>query len=1645
MKTRIARDVATARRPGRPIPAAMGTAGVAQAEADRARVRTVLRAPSDWRAPAPVPRLSALKVGAVNDPLEHDANRIADQVMQEKVQKQSTTPDVGDRRAPESVSRALRSPGQPLDTSSRGYFEPRFGHDFSGVRVHSDAGAAQSARDINARAYTVGNNIVFGAGRFAPGAAAGRQLLAHELAHVVQNTAARGADTIRRTPDPPPEPPAKIVSRVWNVEGRPVVVVEFNGRRKAFYERSGDSPRPEGHAGPQESDWAPFDGWQPSTKAKGSGHFVKENYHRGFKPKDPLHGYGNEKNKQVAKWLGEQKLECPATEQPWEEVQAELEKLGVKVRRPLPPRGTPGQGGTPAPNRASHVEFDPDREPPAAPTGKSAEDLGIKPGSKLDTEVGRANRAEQAKRAADYSIDQFSVQGGKQPGGKVVEPPKADATARARAADYAQLYSRWGEGPDARRELMKNIINAQLAREGIPPADIKFGAKSRGSAEFSPGDWKMALSAASMDEAHISIEHFSILVENAVHETQHAVTNFRGLRMALALERFNPATVVPGLIVDAARAANARQHPNRELDPQTRREALEIYRVSMDPRRATGEAVPEGGVDRSAVTARHDESVIDLAEAKTAHLKKQEELAADPADPILQRELRVAKANLDDAKAAFIKAHNAYMALPEETVSWRAGTNVKVAMAERLALEMDYANAMERANVHAAEQGRLAKAGDADGATAALARRNDELQLADAIQKKIDGLTPAEARKVGGRVMRREIPLSQKEVDEAPRAPAKGYTDDDFGPGPGSSARKPAPSPKVSATEALEPTGTTPPTPKPKPAAQGETTAPTGVALPKAAAVVAPGPETPVGARREVNVSPTGDAIFERVTETDTATGTKQAAVGATIGPSEIGVGARSTQIPTAGGGRKETYAKASITAQGVGTEVGNLKTSPTGTTRGAVGGVKFDEKGNPTLEAGYLIQGKSGSSIKPTFSQGRRVDASEPEPQPDGSFLVRYTVTDTTTVGIGGEAKRTQAGMGVGGSISSFDASANSGTRRFTDKKEAEKFQKNAATMLNFTQGTQVPRSAADVKDIAVGELRGSSQTEGTATSLSASYSGFSIGRNTTESTTHGLSVERISDKVVNVTTNVTTEKAKEWAASGLFLTNAKGKSSSHGFSVVLQFDLSTTPGQKGFDFYMATGIPAMGGWKNIGETTIDTQASYDRYSIPLLGTAEWREPEWESDTIGEQGRGHEIGGGQEHQQDPTWLARKTGDRKLFSSAQLIYRETEEKESYTAVIRVKSESGDYNQDEFAKAFFGAHATHDAQPSGEWIISAEISKRAVEDIAALRDRAGLARTSRDKARMMTKLMTERGGQMAGGLMRSGAKKTDWMVELKGDPNFPGAAGRAKLDAEKKALSDGLKADPTSGPAVARRAEEIIAALNKRREAVADKTKYTDLPTELRDQQLELIDLHKNQFSALRQTAIQGAMKSKPGEKIEDIQKRTTRRDWHKDLKGDERTYAKLQDVVALKENERKEVDKLVGTYSRALGDVWNPNGRFAARENIRLSTAGPLLEETKSYYELAMAMDKRAAELGPNLRKLREAWLAVAQSHDIKVKLQALQAFDKVLDEHIEFRRLCIKFIREAATTINPIITERSRQGSNRAFWNSLGPPDDAR
>jgi hypothetical protein len=156
-----------------------------------------------------------LAVGAVDDPLEREADGIAEQVMrkpdpefssiaalqpghksaisaeQELRAKADERPGAAaTEEAPSVVQEVLRSPGAPLSHATRSFMEPKFGRDFSHVRVHADARGAESAQAVGANAYTVGWHIVFARGRFEPASAGGGQLLAHELVHVIQQSSA---------------------------------------------------------------------------------------------------------------------------------------------------------------------------------------------------------------------------------------------------------------------------------------------------------------------------------------------------------------------------------------------------------------------------------------------------------------------------------------------------------------------------------------------------------------------------------------------------------------------------------------------------------------------------------------------------------------------------------------------------------------------------------------------------------------------------------------------------------------------------------------------------------------------------------------------------------------------------------------------------------------------------------------------------------------------------------------------------------------------------------------------------------------------------------------------------------------------------------------------------------------------------------------------------------------------------------------------------------------------------------------------------------------------------------------------------------------------------------------------------------------
>lgn len=164
-----------------------------------------------------------LIVNTPGDAYEQEADQVADQVMrmkdgdapffspsvgahhsiqrkcdaceqekEEKMHRKETNDNMGGQAAPPIVSEVISSGGgHPLDADTKGFMENRMGQDFSQVRVHTDARAAESAAAIQAKAYTSGQNVVFGEGQYQPGSESGKRLLAHELVHVGQQSSGK--------------------------------------------------------------------------------------------------------------------------------------------------------------------------------------------------------------------------------------------------------------------------------------------------------------------------------------------------------------------------------------------------------------------------------------------------------------------------------------------------------------------------------------------------------------------------------------------------------------------------------------------------------------------------------------------------------------------------------------------------------------------------------------------------------------------------------------------------------------------------------------------------------------------------------------------------------------------------------------------------------------------------------------------------------------------------------------------------------------------------------------------------------------------------------------------------------------------------------------------------------------------------------------------------------------------------------------------------------------------------------------------------------------------------------------------------------------------------------------------------------------
>ncbi|QZZ18778.1 DUF4157 domain-containing protein [Leptothermofonsia sichuanensis E412] len=134
-----------------------------------------------------------LTINEPGDQYEQEADRIADEVM--RIPESIIQRRVESRTLPEispSFRAVLHSSGQPLDTETRAFMEPRFGHSFNHVYIHNNPQAHEMAGILNARAFTVGHDIVFGAGQYTPGTQEGQRLVAHELTHTIQQSTLSG-------------------------------------------------------------------------------------------------------------------------------------------------------------------------------------------------------------------------------------------------------------------------------------------------------------------------------------------------------------------------------------------------------------------------------------------------------------------------------------------------------------------------------------------------------------------------------------------------------------------------------------------------------------------------------------------------------------------------------------------------------------------------------------------------------------------------------------------------------------------------------------------------------------------------------------------------------------------------------------------------------------------------------------------------------------------------------------------------------------------------------------------------------------------------------------------------------------------------------------------------------------------------------------------------------------------------------------------------------------------------------------------------------------------------------------------------------------------------------------------------------------
>jgi hypothetical protein len=324
--------------------------------------------------------------------------------------------------------------------------------------------------------------------------------------------------------------------------------------------------------------------------------------------------------------------------------------------------------------------------PEAPPPGHEGTPTSAAPRDELGGRRGREGaRADQAERAAEHPVGARTIRGTARP----------DARARGLAREFTQLFTEWPDLlPAERQARLEAIANRTLRKAGAHPVTVELGDLPPDvGADFNFENWEITLSRQAVENGTLSAELFAALSDDVAHEARHALHHFRGIRAALAEGEFDYNAPVKAAAIQAAQEAN-RTRPKEMLKPEGPRfegdtglvpafdEGLQVYRQTHGHEPGQAEhrrrVIEEKNLARARVRAA-TKDVTDARALATRRLGSPERAAADPA-------VRAAEARLLEAQAEDRRAHNAYVALPQETDAWRYGSNVRVAVREQLGL-----------------------------------------------------------------------------------------------------------------------------------------------------------------------------------------------------------------------------------------------------------------------------------------------------------------------------------------------------------------------------------------------------------------------------------------------------------------------------------------------------------------------------------------------------------------------------------------------------------------------------------------------------------------------------------------------------------------------------------------------------------------------------------------------------------------------------------------------------------------------------------------------------------------------------------------------------------------------------------------------